>query len=292
MIKEDFMRKAERLEQFRAELEKIDRLRESNGGFVRFVREGSEACFVQIATADRGIWVEASSHRAPGLPPLRPAQDATLAVMGFAYEGPNFAMRSDSLPDETAGFVEKIFRKVYRAPADYSVKVATGEFPGGPETADMRRVRGRIGEVLRQIVAGYEVDAAGAFSFRMESTRVFVVPVPFDGEGTLVRVFAITNLDLDLSHELASYLLTANLRFPFGAFSYDAEHRAVWFEHCLLGDHMSREALRAVIQTVAALGDKLDDDIHSKFGGRRFTDAPNEMVPPPTAHVTPPGGYL
>lgn len=127
-------------------------------------------------------------------------------------------------------------------------------------------------------------------------TGVFLDP---DDLREHVGVFSVTNLDLDLSPDLASFLLTTNHKLGFGAFSYDPDNRAVWLRHTLLGSTLDLPELQSAVASVATTAAALDETIRDRFGGRTFQEAPDEVqrsVEPPdaTGDARPPNasGYL
>lgn len=178
---------------------------------------------------------------------------------------------------------------------------------GGPSVRPPRRtgvfvdpedLREHVGGLLRAILGGYEVDAFGNYTFLHDDARVFVTVGP-SPVGPQVGVFSVTNLDVDLSSPLASFLLTTNHTLGFGAFSYDPPNRAVWLRHTLLGTTLDGPELHAAVMAVSTTAAKLDDAIRDRFGGRTFHEAPDDvqrrMEPPETAsEPSAPGasGYL
>lgn len=137
---------------------------------------------------------------------------------------------------------------------------------------DVGELRAHVGDLLRAMLGGYQVDAFGNMTFVHEGARVFVTvgPGPL---GPQVGVFSITNVDVPLSGELASFLLTSNHRLAFGAFSYDADNAAVWLQHSLLGGTLDGPELRGAVLAIAQTAARVDDVIRERFGGRRFVDA-------------------
>lgn len=157
-------------------------------------------------------------------------------------------------------------------------------------------LREYVGGLLRAILGGYEVDAFGNFTFIHEGARVFVTvgPSPI---GPQVGVFSVTNLEIELTPQLGTFLLTTNHRLGFGSFSYDPSNRAVWLRHTLLGTTLDGPELQAAVAAIASTAAALDHEIRDRFGGRTFTEAPSEvqrrMEPPDPAGSGPtPGGYL
>jgi hypothetical protein len=156
---------------------------------------------------------------------------------------------------------------------------------GEPE--GVLKLREMIETKLAEMLEGYLADEQGAYIVGAESARIFVVPAWIEDGPSVIRVFAITNVDVPITAELTSYLLTTNLEFVFGAFALDVSNGAVWFNHNLLGDHTSPEELEATIAAVAQTADKYDDEIKNRFGGRLYVEAPTDSLPTPPAP-----GYL
>ena len=149
------------------------------------------------------------------------------------------------------------------------------------------KVRELIETTLTGIVDGYAVDEQGNYVLGLESARVFVVPAWVEEDKTVIRVFAITNLDVPVTAELTQYLLEKNMEFVFGGFALDVQHGAVWFNHNLLGDFTASEELAATMAAVAQTADDFDDEIKSRFGGRLYVETPESAVPSPSSP-----GYL
>ena len=151
---------------------------------------------------------------------------------------------------------------------------------GEPE--GVARLRDMIESTLTEMAGNYAVDERGSYVLGLESARVFIVPAWLDEETTVARVFAVTNLAVPVTAELTSYLLTKNLEFVFGSFALDVDEGAVWFNHNLLGDHMTPAELEATVGAVASTADRFDDEIKTRFGGRLYIESPEEGIPAPT----------
>lgn len=151
---------------------------------------------------------------------------------------------------------------------------------------DPEDLREHVGALLRAILGGHEVDAFGNFTFTYEDARVFVT-VGGSPIGPQVGVFSVTNVDLDLSPELARFLLTTNHTLGFGAFSYEPGNRAVWLRHSLLGTALDLPELQSAVAAVATTAASLDHTIRDRFGGRTFQEAPGDVqrrVEPPSSN--------
>jgi hypothetical protein len=163
---------------------------------------------------------------------------------------------------------------------------------------DVDDLRDHVGGLLRAILGGYEVDAFGNFSFTHEGARVFVT-VGGSPIGPQVGVFSVTNVDVELTADLATFLLTTNHTLGFGAFSYDRTNRAVWLRHTLLGTTLDGPELQSAVAAVATTAARLDHPIRDRFGGGTFADAPDDVqrgVEPPQVDSDPAppnaSGYL
>jgi len=163
---------------------------------------------------------------------------------------------------------------------------------------DPEDLRDHVGGLLRAILGGYEVDAFGNFTFVHEGARVFVT-VGMSPIGPQVGVFSVTNLDIELTPPLASFLLTTNHTLGFGSFSYDRDNSSVWLRHTLLGTTLDGPELQSAVAAVATTAAQVDDAIKARFGGRTFAEVPDEVQrrvepPEPRQDGAPPNasGYL
>jgi hypothetical protein len=144
-------------------------------------------------------------------------------------------------------------------------------------------LRVHVGDLLRALLGGYEVDPYGNFTFTHEGARVFVT-VGGTAMGPQVGVLSITNVDVELTPQLAGFLLTTNHQLGFGSFSYDTESRAVWLRHTLLGTTLDGPELQAALMAVASTAAHFDDVIEQRFDGRPFVDADEDTQ----KHTRPP----
>ncbi|MBY5161845.1 T3SS (YopN, CesT) and YbjN peptide-binding chaperone 1 [Salsipaludibacter albus] len=175
--------------------------------------------------------------------------------------------------------------------------------PGGAGVRPPRRtgifvdpedLREHVGALLRTMLGTYQVDPFGNFSFLHDGARVFVT-IGMGPMGPHVGVYSVTNIDLDLSAELGSFLATTNHRLGFGTLSYDTDNRAVWLRHTLLGTALDAPELQAAVASVARTAATIDDEIGDRFGGRTFGDAPADVqdsTTPPTEDTVNVTGYL
>lgn len=141
---------------------------------------------------------------------------------------------------------------------------------------DPDELREHVGGLLRVMLGGYQVDAWGNFTFVHDGARVFVT-VGSSPVGPQVGVFSVTNLDVNLTPQLASFMVTTNHKLGFGSLSYDTDNRAVWLRHTLLGTTLDGPELQTAVAAVASTAAQIDDHIVAQFGGRTFDDAPEDV---------------
>jgi hypothetical protein len=147
--------------------------------------------------------------------------------------------------------------------------------------------REKIEAALQELYEAYLVDENGMYVLGLETARVFIAPTWLDENTTVIRLFAITNLDVPVTADLMRYLLAMNLEFVFGSFALDADRGAVWFTYNLLGEFAASEELEATLVAVSQTANEHDNEIKDLFGGRLYTDSPEETIPSPAVP-----GYL
>ncbi|HIK46583.1 MAG TPA: YbjN domain-containing protein [Leptolyngbyaceae cyanobacterium M65_K2018_010] len=99
------------------------------------------------------------------------------------------------------------------------------------------------------------------------STRV----VPWFQDETLITTRSYVVSDIAITPELSYYLLRENNGLYFGRFAYDAEDDIV-FEHSLVGASCDRLELNHSVTTVIRIADSYDDEIVTRWGGKRALD--------------------
>jgi hypothetical protein len=111
-----------------------------------------------------------------------------------------------------------------------------------------------------------------------------VAPRAAPGGQIVVRVFAITNVGVNVAPDLGLFLAGLNFGLMFGRFALDAEHHAIWFDETLLGEQFREEELRFAIRMVASTADGWDDRLKQMFGGATY----QEVLAGRTAETAPP----
>ena len=138
-------------------------------------------------------------------------------------------------------------------------------------------------KVQRMLVEGFGdvMLTRDGFAIERGSTRVNIEVRDWgkDGKGdpsSIVRMWAPLVRELKPTPEFYHWAAVDGSKFLFGSVTvYDNEATAdcfVVFDHTLLGDYLDLDELTGAIAMVARTADDLDDVVHDRFGGKRYTD--------------------
>lgn len=258
---------------------------------------------IQLRREEDGTFaVEIASRDASA--PFTDVQAKALGELGFVTGEQTWAGPVSSSAADAVDVLERVLEDVLGVDPATPVDVRHGtmreERAAEAKLAEMRTF---IEPVLASLLGGTDApkDPDGDYVVDVFGSRVFVAPRALPGRPPIIRVFAITNAGLNLSPDLGLFLARVNFSLAFGRFSIDTDHRAVWFDETLLGDHVTADELTFVVNVVAETAAEWDDKIASLFGGTyRDADAggpggtgDGDGAPPATARSKPgEGGYL
>ena len=136
---------------------------------------------------------------------------------------------------------------------------------------DAASLRKQIEQQLGEIGIPYGVDRDGDIAITYNDTITYLKTLEHGGR-SLVRIWAITNVDLPLSDELTRFLLAENGGLAFGGFEA-SEAGKVAVSHTLLGEFLQRAELEAALSSVVGVADHYEDQIKSRFGGKLFGES-------------------
>lgn len=241
--------------------------------------------------------------RVPGRPPVLPELPvpvrSALRDRGFASEAPDdrtrpWVRRVDGAAD-AVDLARSVLSEVFEEKPDAALDVSHGSHRAEHEARrKLEELRGRVDKVVNEIVGrAPERDGDGDYVLPVGDVHVVVAPRVAPAGPAVVRVFAITNVGVNVAPELGLFLARLNFGLMFGRFALDAEHRSIWFDETLLGEHFSDAELRFTVDVVARTADQWDDRIKQMFGGATW----QEVLTRRTDHQVPPtkpgqGGYL
>ncbi|MBM3266395.1 MAG: YbjN domain-containing protein [Candidatus Sericytochromatia bacterium] len=89
------------------------------------------------------------------------------------------------------------------------------------------------------------------------------------GEGKVgIRALSYMVEGAEIDEALMRFLLEKNDDVVFGGFGIDSDGDVV-YQHSILATGMDKEEFRAAVKAVAAVADDFDDEIVSRWGGKR-----------------------
>jgi hypothetical protein len=138
-----------------------------------------------------------------------------------------------------------------------------------PALVDLRQ---RVERYLREQFDSAPTDRAGDFMVAHEGAVVWLRPETSTQGHTLVRVWAVTNVDVRVDEEIGRFLLEANGRLPFGGFRLDESRPAVIYADALLGDYLNRAELLIAVAAAVGSTSEFAPRIKERFGGSLFSE--------------------
>jgi len=259
-------------------------------GFVAIVPAGSPLQVVEIARGagdELRVTVPGRPGIAPELPlPMRSA----LHDRGFSSEEPADQTKawSSDVDDAKASvdLAQRVLFEVLGARNDQPFDIFHGSHRAEHEAREkLELVRKRLDGLLAELLEDTpQQDADGDFLLPIGDVQVTVAPRALPGGPVVIRVFAVTNVNLAVTPELGLFLARLNFGLMFGRFALDTEHQAVWFDETLLGEQCTDEELRFAVKVVASTADEWDDRLKQMFGGATH----QEILSMESAGQTPP----
>ncbi len=277
-----------------AEIERLEPF-----AFVRTVPPGHPLQAVEAFRSESGaleVQVPGRPRVVPALP--EPVRDA-LRERGFTCEEP-----ADSVhpwihgvddPAEATALLRRVLVEVFGREPEGTIDVLHGDRREEHETRQkLGQVRERVEKIVTELHGKTpEKDSDGDLVLPVNDVHLTIAPRALPGGPVIVRVFAVTNVGVNVTPDLGLLLARLNFGLAFGRFAMDAEHRSIWFDETLLGEYFGDEELRFAIRVVASTADEWDDRLKQMFGGATW----QEVVTHRTEHEAPPtkpglGGYL
>ena len=256
-----------------AEVESLESL-----DFVALVPSGQPLETVQIGRGDADEFIVAVPGRPPIAPELGIDVRSKLRERGFSSQ--DAAKRANPwirvIPDAAAGVALglALLNEVLGIAPELDLDIVHGtRKPEFEASKKLKEVRARVESLLTRIVDSPIVqDDDGDFLLDIGDVRVTVAPRAVPHGPVIVRVFAVTNVNVTVSPELGILLARLNFGLMFGRFALDTDHSAIWFDDTLLGEHFSDEELRFAVDVVSSTADEWDDRLKQMFGGLTYQE--------------------
>lgn len=143
------------------------------------------------------------------------------------------------------------------------------EFKNDAQKETYEKVAKWLTEIFGEFV--HPKDDSPLFRIAMGSALARVYVRPWGDDEAYIFTRATVVRDVELTPELMKYLLEKNNSVVFGAFCLD-EDGDINFDHTIYGPTCDKEELRTSVKAVLFTADKLDDEIVSRWGGKKASD--------------------
>ncbi|HVH17868.1 MAG TPA: YbjN domain-containing protein [Myxococcota bacterium] len=268
-------------------------------GFVLLGAAGNPLHVIEVTRREDGKLEVHVPGRPHVLPPLELTERSALHERGFASADAEDLTRpwTHEVADPAAAveLALRVLTEVFAEKPDVKLDIGHGSHRLEHEARKrLSEVRALVEKMLTQITGrAPDKDQDNDYLIPIGDVRVVVAPRIAPGGPPVVRVFAITNVGMQVTPDLGLMLARLNFGLMFGRFALDAEHQAIWFDETLLGDHIHEAELQFIIQAVATTADQWDDRLKQMFGGSTHKDVMKgeaaDSVPPTKPGQ---GGYL
>jgi hypothetical protein len=254
---------------------------------------------VEVMRGEDGALQVRVPGRPRSLPELPVPLRSALRERGFASEDPADPTRpwAKAAGDAASAvaLAQRLLSEVFAQKPGGALDVAHGSHRAEHEARQkLAAVRARIESILTGMIGrSPEQDSDGDYVLAVDDVHVTVAPRAAAQGPVVVRVFAITNVEVAVTPELGIFLARLNFGLMFGRFALDTEHHSIWFDETLLGDQFSDEELRFAIRVVASTADEWDDRLKQMFGGATWQEVLTQSAEPEVPPSKPgQGGYL
>ena len=139
----------------------------------------------------------------------------------------------------------------------------------------------KVQRILVDAFNDVRLRKSGGFSLEVGSAAAFVEVQAWtpDSEGnprSLVYIWAPLGRDVKPTEDLFHWAAVDGQQFHLGTVSVledkDKGTCFVQFDHTLLGDYLDPAELVSAVGAVMYTADDLDEIVHDRFGGKRYTD--------------------
>jgi hypothetical protein len=263
--------------------------------FVAVFPAGNPPHVVEVTRLEAGELEVRVPGRPIPLPELSVEVRAALRDRGFSATDPANQLEPwacgvvDS--DTAVTLVQDVLVGVFGEKSDAALDVSHGSHRLEHEVRQKLAIaRQRLEPIVADLLGHpAEQDDDGDYVLPIDDVHVMVAPRAIPDGQIALRVFAITNVAVNVTPDLGLFLARLNFGLMFGRFALDVEHRSIWFDEMLIGEQFREEELRFAIRMVASTADGWDDRLKQMFGGDTYQEVlsgqPSEA--PPT---TKPGG--
>lgn len=130
----------------------------------------------------------------------------------------------------------------------------------------------KVQRYLGESFGAVEVGPRGEFTLQQGSSRIFIECDDWHEERSIVRLTVPLLFGCEPTPALFRHVALHADDYLFGHLSaFESDGKIdVFFTHVLLGEYLDSEELFHAVLGMAAVGDKIDNELQAEFGGRRF----------------------
>lgn len=270
-------------------------------GFIAVVPSGRPLHAVEVTRPEDGELEVRVPGRPRSVPALETAVRSALLGRGFASEDPADPtrpwVRSVADPATAVDLVQALHGEVFGEKPEVALDIGHGSHKLEHEARQKLAIaRTRIEAIVTEILGrSPEQDKDNDYVLPIGEVHVMVAPRTAQDGQVMIRIFAITNVAIDVTPELGLFLARLNFGLMFGRFALDVAHRSIWVDESLLGEQFREEELRFAVRVVASTADEWDDRLKQMFGGSTYQEVlagRTAESPPPTKPGVGIGQYL
>lgn len=135
-------------------------------------------------------------------------------------------------------------------------------------------VKGKVQRILTNSLGSVRIDKDGDFVVRNNSAVAFVrVSEGFGDDGVIVRITCPLIHGVTITPELCRWVAIDGQKYRIGGVSLDEQKPNVgwvFFRHHIIADDLDESELMGSLFAVLTTSDRLDNELHQKFGGELF----------------------
>ncbi|MDR7418839.1 MAG: YbjN domain-containing protein [Armatimonadota bacterium] len=141
------------------------------------------------------------------------------------------------------------------------------------QTDAQKVVYEKVGQYMKELFGELASarDDVPAYYLWMGSAAVQAFVYAWGDKEAVVNVRSYVVTGAERTPEMLEFLLKENFNMRFGAFGLDKDGD-VTFEHNLIGSTCDKNELRTSMMAVLGTADQYDDQIVSRWGGKRAMD--------------------
>lgn len=154
---------------------------------------------------------------------------------------------------------------------------AAGGAMGKGCVMSVEAVRAKVQEILTDIMGTIQIGRDGTILLENDSAAIFVRVSDWGDGDTIVKVFSPMLSDVRLTPEVFRWVAVEGQERYFAharvmVSDADPSMGMIGWEYDLLGNTLDPDELMHVVKSVGIFADQYDDELKSRFGGKRWTD--------------------